>query len=132
MDEVIMAIQHLIIDKAQLSVGVGHPNDVHAQIVLLPWRVSVRTDADNAARVPRGAPVPLARRRTTAELLMFSDGGLDKLLAAAEVVHGNPVIVVGAVGHRISEQPLTREEQWSLLRVAGLPLQPLICHAVDA
>ena len=133
MDDVIAAIRNLIVDHTQLAVAIGRPGEVDTQISLLPWRVSFSSAPGNTQPVPptqgqaRGS-----RRPATLEVLVFSNGSLDNLLAAAEALHDNPVITnIGKEDHPvIHEQALTREEQLSLLRSARLPLQPVVCYAV--
>lgn len=116
-----------------LSAGIGHPNDLEADIVLWPWRISSAQPLNRDLPFPSrsdGSRAQSPRYRFDLSFLMLSPNDFGNLIRAAVYALENPMLLVESTNYKLSEQPLSAELQAALLAGAGIRMQPVMNYVL--
>lgn len=122
MDKALSAFGDMIEAATALSVGVGHPGSVAAQIVLWPWHISRHAPSLNnkptpGARLSRGPAISIS-------LFLISRSGLDALVHAGKCLMDSPVLDIDGVSYQMREHDVPQELQSEIFGNTGIPMQP--------
>lgn len=132
MNNALSALCSTIESDTRLSAGVGHPNSLSAQISLWPWRITPAEQSLRNLPASRAGSAPKRpKQHFDLFFLMIAPHNLANLIQAAQCALNNPVLQVDGVRYVVREKSLSEELQISLLKTAGIPVQPVMSFAVS-
>lgn len=131
MDSALRALCSTIQSGSDLTAGVGHPDDVDADVVLWPWRIfPAQLVGPVPPRQPDESPARPPAHRVELSFLVLSPNSLSNLIRASRCAFENPMVQVDGARYALREQPLYEDLQVALLAAAGIRMQPVVNYLV--